>query len=90
MNDIGYFEIFLIILLIAYLYFTNRFRIIITNSSMLTKQQKLINLIMIWVFPFIWFWLIKEIIEPSKTITKKDRDKKTGSFYESGIGVSDM
>ncbi|MEA1873019.1 MAG: hypothetical protein U9N51_01125 [Bacteroidota bacterium] len=50
----------------------------------------MINSIMVCVLPFIWFWLIKGIKELPKTITKKDINWEKGSFYESGIGVSDM
>ena len=77
-----------ILIFFVYIYFTYKFQIVILKTNMLNSNQKKINSILIWLIPFLWFWLIKGFIKPSKTITKKDRDKKKGSFYESGIGIS--
>jgi hypothetical protein len=47
---------------------------------------------MIWVIPFLWYYLFKDfIVSKTETMTKDRRDqllkKKSGGFYESNKGI---
>lgn len=86
-NQVEYKYIFLVIIILIYIYYTLKFHSKIWNSPMLNKSQKRINIFMIWIMPFVWYYLIKGIIKPSRIMTKKDRKKRKGQFYESGIGI---
>lgn len=80
-------ETFIILFLTVHIsagYFIQR---TILKSELLGAKQKIINSILIWLLPFVWYWIIKDVLKSGKTPTTKYRRGKTdGSFYESGIG----
>lgn len=49
----------------------------------LSRKQKIINVFMVWIVPFIWGILIKTMSRP---ITEKDKKIDRSTFNESGIG----
>ncbi|BDD04349.1 hypothetical protein HNQ88_002922 [Aureibacter tunicatorum] len=61
----------------------------INKFQSLSAKQKRIHMILIWVFPFFWYWILTQIIGDgkSKTMTVKERKnlikKGRGGFYES-------
>lgn len=64
---------------------------VISNALVLSKRQKILNSILIWTIPFVWYYLMKDFIRiDRRTMTKKRRDrlirKQSGGFYESGLG----
>ena len=86
-------NILLVILVLIYLYYTFRIQLKINSNILLSKKQKVLNSILIWIIPFIWYNLVKDLITPDDRImTKQKRDKlikkKGGGFYESGKGIT--
>ncbi len=60
-------------------------------SVVLTRKRKRVNTILSWLIPFLWFLIIKDIIDyQSYTVTKKHRDRlhrqKYPTYYESKKG----
>ncbi len=82
----------LIIGLILHIVYGVKYQKQILKSTLLEPKQKLINSILIWSIPFIWYIFLKGFInEDNPTITKKLRKKyrkkdDTGGFYESRKG----
>lgn len=60
---------------------------------MLTKKQKVLNHILIWLFPFGWYFIAKDFFNPNTEIMVKNRrskihkKKNNGNFYERGSGM---
>jgi len=68
--------IFLVLIFIVYLFRTVKAQKKITQNKVLTKTQKVLNSILIWILPFAWYYIIKEMIEDDFVImTKKKRDE---------------
>lgn len=82
-------EIILCIIFILHLYFGLKFQKRIKESKVLGDSQKRINSIMIWIIPFVWFWLIKGMLgtKTMETMTKSKRKIDKSNFTESGIGT---
>lgn len=86
-----YLIIFSIIFLFLYLRHTIEAQKVVSNALVLSKRQKILNSILIWTIPFVWYYLMKDFIRiDRRTMTKKRRDrlirKQSGGFYESGLG----
>ena len=84
---------FFFILFIAHLIYTYRIQQKINSNILLSKKQKKMNSILIWLIPFIWYNIIKDLITVDYGVmTKSKRDKlikkKSGGFYESGKGIT--
>jgi hypothetical protein len=59
----------------------------------LTKKQKILNSILIWLLPFVWYYLVKDLIDDTpKIMTKKQRDdllkKHHRDPHSQGNGIS--
>lgn len=85
--------ILLIILVLIYFYYTFRLQLKINSNILLSKKQKVLNSILIWIIPYIWYHIVKDLITPDDRImTKRKRNKlikkKSGGFYESGKGIT--
>ena len=76
----------------AYLIFNIYVTIRINKSYYLSEERRKLHKIIIWLVPFIGplilvnFWTRKKI--KMDTMTKVEREKKKGDFYESGIGLN--
>ena len=84
-------KIFLFTVLLTYFYVTIKAQRKINSTIMLTKKQKTINSILIWLIPFIWYFLIKHLIKPDNNIMTKAKRKeliKKGSAGFSSTGSS--
>lgn len=58
--------------------------IFIQKNSLLDSQKKRLNTILLWLIPFIWFFVVKNVL---KQISDSDKKKKSSTyFYESGQG----
>ena len=58
------------------------------KSNILTHRQKMINAILLWLIPFIWYLLIESLHKKtpgSHEVPKKD-DVSNNPFHESGKG----
>jgi|GEM_PF-2371349 len=79
----------LIALFITYLVYTIYAQYKILKSVGLDNRKKILNSVMIWLVPFIWYFLFKELIFSDQTVmTKKKRDglhRKNRKGYESGF-----
>lgn len=85
--------LFLFIFFIAHLIYTYRVQLKINSNILLSKKQKVLNSILIWLIPFIWYNIIKGLLTVDYGVmTKSKRDKlikkKSGGFYESGKGIT--
>jgi len=81
----------LIIVFLLYLICSIRGQLKVNSSIVLTRKQKIWNSILLWLIPFLWYYMSKDIINPDNGVmTKKKRDKllkkDAGGFYESGKG----
>lgn len=78
-----------ILLCVFYVAYTINAQIRIIRSAGLAKNKKIINSILIWLIPFIWFFLFKDLIlSDNRTITKNERDRllrKDRKGYNSGF-----
>ena len=79
---------FTAVYIILNLYVTGR----INKSYYLNEERRGLHKKLIWIIPFIGplliigFWTKRKI--KSETMTKNEREKKKGDFYESGIGLN--
>jgi len=72
----------LIGLLLFYLGYTSLFAIIFnTGSKLFNKKQQLTHNILIWVIPFVWVLILKNLTKPINT-----KNAKPGNFHESELG----
>lgn len=85
--------VFQLILLTAYLCVTIFTGLKISKSITLSKNQKVINIVLSTCIPVLWYYLISPIIFPKdKIITRDERErmiaKESGSKMENGVGSS--
>lgn len=85
--------IFQLIILISYLSFTVYSSWKIGQSITLSRSQKAINILINFLAPVLWYYLISPIIFPKdKIITRDEREKmiaeERGSRMENGVGSS--
>ena len=63
----------------------------INASPILSSRNKVFHIVIVWLIPFLWYYLVKGfIISNMKTMTKEERDRlgaKSGGFRESGKGM---
>lgn len=57
--------------------------IAIQKTSLLDSQKKKLNLILLWVIPFIWFFLLKQILKQTQNT---DTKVSKSHFHESEKG----
>jgi len=89
-------QIGLIILVtgVVYVYVskTYTYSIVIFTSLVLNEKQKFSHCILVWLIPFLWFYMFKDFYaNTNNTMTKDIRDKKNGKrggFTESNIGIN--
>lgn len=80
-------------LLVIYVLFSILVSKKINDSSLIHKNQKTIHTVMVWLIPFAWYFLVKDILFSvnNKTMTKTKRkklnNKKSNDFYESNKGI---
>jgi hypothetical protein len=79
-------EVFIVLIITIYLIYSIRLTKLIEESAYLNHKQKRVNTVLLWIIPFIWGYLIKNIIKPSKPeiMTKSKRkinkDKNTDNW----------
>ncbi|MCH2232216.1 MAG: hypothetical protein MK105_17910 [Crocinitomicaceae bacterium] len=83
--------IFLIFLVIHF-FVTLKYQRKVYRSRILEPKGKVIHSILIWLFPFVWWQMIKGYLNedlPTNTKTLRDKRRKErddGGFYESKKG----
>ena len=78
----------LIVLPIAfYFIYTIRYSFLLSKNIFLTRRQKAINLILIWIIPFIWILFLKTFFQSTPGSHQIKNKKNSDSFAESGLGV---
>ena len=82
-----FIKLFLGILIIVYVIQTFKYVQKINDSQQFGKSQKRINTILVWTFPFVWYWFIKSLIKPTEVMTKGKRKIDKSNFTESGKGM---
>ncbi len=57
------------------------------NSSWLTKAQKQVNSVLLWLLPFLWAFVVTKMIKPPKNpvTIKKDRKIEMGGNADGPI-----
>jgi len=82
------FKVFLLFIFLIYFYVSINSQRKIKSTILLTKKQKLINSILVWLIPFIWFFLIKHLIKSDDSIMTRGKrkvlNKKNAEFSGSG------
>lgn len=82
-------EIFICIILIAYVSFSGYYSIKLYKTNLLSNSKKFFNVLLVWLLPFIWTVLIKEIIfnrtNGSHEVGVKN-DVSSNHFHESKKG----
>lgn len=75
---------FVVILIAVYLIYSIQISKKIEESEYLNQKQKRVNTILLWLIPFIWGYIIKNIIKPSKqeVMTKKKRKIGNGKYSD--------
>jgi len=74
---------------VIYLVYTTRYSFVLFRNVYLTKRQKNINLILIWLIPFIWILFLKTFFQSTPGSHQVKIKKNPDSFTESGLGVFD-
>lgn len=59
----------------------------IRNAIIYDERKKQINIIMLWVIPFIWFWITQSMLKRTPGSFEISEKREDNSFYESGAGA---
>ena len=76
--------IFYILLSFAYIFLNLNFSKKVIQYNGFSKGQKIINVILVWILPFIWYYLIKDIIKEAPLNTIENRKVSTYQYHETG------
>lgn len=82
------FELILILIILAHIILSIIGTVMISRSTVL-DQKKGLNILLLWLVPFLWFVLIKYLIKPtpgSNEVPIKN-DVSSNVFHESGKGA---
>lgn len=73
-------------LIILYLYFSLKGTNKILRTVYLDKNKRLINLILIWLIPFLWYFIVMHILSktPGSHEVKVKNDFTSNNFYDGG------
>jgi len=73
--------------LLVYVAYTIRYSFVLNKSIFLTRRQKIINLTLIWLIPFIWVLFLRTFFKPNPGSHQVRRTGDSGNFTESGLGI---
>lgn len=81
-----------LLVLIIYLIFSIRVTFKVDKTEYLNHKQKIFNCLLVWLIPFIWGFLIINIIRPTKpqVMTKNKRKMKKGNFSDNCENLTGM
>lgn len=80
--------VLIVLPVLFYFIYSIRYSFVLSKNIFLTRRQT-INLILIWIIPFIWVLFLKTFFEPTPGSHQIKRKKDSDSFAESGLGVFD-
>ena len=80
-------KLIFIIFIILHIAISLPIQIKISNTITLSKFQKKINSILLWLIPFLWALIVKSVLKSTKGFVDNKKDIKKGmhKFYESNI-----
>lgn len=67
--------------------YTIRYSFVVNKNIFLTRRQKIMNLILIWVIPIIWILFLRTFFKPNPGSHQVSNKRDSGSFTESGLGI---
>jgi len=74
-------------LVIFYLVYSFRFSRTFVKSLYFTGGLKTFHLIMIWLVPFLWIFILKSVTKPTPGSDKFEDKSNPESSIESGLGI---
>lgn len=82
-------SILFISLLLTHIIISSIGTLVLIKSILLTRRQKLLNLILLWTIPVVWYFLIKSVHKktPGSHEVPIKNDVSSRTFYESGLGA---
>ncbi|WP_346854880.1 hypothetical protein [uncultured Draconibacterium sp.] len=78
-------KILMIVLLVLYVVFNFYVQIKLIKTNKVTNKVKVVQTIVIWIFPFLGAWTVNWTLNYKKPNAIKERKKKNWNTYESGI-----
>ena len=81
--------IILLVVVICYIIFAILGTRKVLKTVVFEKKQKRLNIVLLWVVPFLWYWIINSILKPipgSSEFTDEEKHQ-SNQFYESGLGA---
>ena len=59
------------------------------RTVVLDNHKKRINIVLLWLVPFIWYWIIKSILKPTPGSSEfiDEEKRQSGQYFESGLGA---
>ena len=82
---IGY--LVLILIIIIYVVYTIRFTKELKTSRLFSKKVKTIHFILIWLIPFLWVFVLKNLTKSIPGSHEFENKKDADPFTESGLGI---
>lgn len=59
----------------------------VKNAITLDENQKRSNILLLWVLPFIWYWVVIAFLKRNPGSFEVPDKKEENTFYESGNGA---
>jgi hypothetical protein len=82
-------EVFISIIVLAYIAFSGYYSFTLYKTDQLSSSRKLFHILMVWLLPFIWIVLIREMLfkrTDGSYEVKIKNDVSSNQFHESGKG----
>ena len=79
--------ILLSIISIFYLIYTIRYLLLFNRKNYFTDRLKTFHIIMIWLVPFVWIILLKNLFKPTPGSGEFPDKKDPDSLTECGLGI---
>jgi hypothetical protein len=72
---------------IVYFVYTIRYLLFFNRSNYFTGRLKVFHILMIWLVPFLWIILLKNLFKPTPGSYKYLDNKEPDSLTESSLGI---
>jgi hypothetical protein len=86
-------DLLILVLLVFYLIVTIRYFFVFKKSILFTGRIKIFHLVMIWLIPFIWIFILKSLTKPtpgSYELKKTSPPKPFSDNNDDAIHASNM
>lgn len=74
---------------IFYFSYTIWYSFLLRKKTFLTRRQRIINFILIWLIPFIWIMFLKTFFQPVPGSHQIKNKNNPANFTENGLGIFD-